>query len=77
MKSYQDFRGQAGFASESRAHSGFMSDMRGRVADAHAELVATCVVSTDPKVTAAHMRWKSLQELLTFIETPRKESNGE
>lgn len=54
-----------------------MADMRGRVADAHAELVATCVVSTDPKVTAAHMRWKSLQELLTFIEIPRKESNGE
>lgn len=66
MKGYADFKHSA---------EGRLKDMKANVVTAHGEMVGACSTSSDPKVTAAHARWKAYQEFVAYLEAPKKESD--
>ena len=55
----------------------FVKQLSEKLETAHDNLVATCLKSTDPKVTAAATQWNELNTLTAYLKNARKEQVDE
>jgi len=52
----------------------FVKQLEAKVVTAHENMVATCLKSSDPKVTAAVTLWHELATLTVFLKNARKDA---
>jgi hypothetical protein len=67
MKEFKDYRS---------SREGFVRDMREGADAALETLIGAAMFSSDPKVTAACARWKTMDDLATFLEGKKETGDG-